>query len=549
MRNFIKKQKNDETDLFQLYQDGIDYKTRIGYFTRADLHWAMYNDDQWRGIKSADLPKVQINIVRQNIDYKIASIMSQNIAINYSPMNVSDEIEGDNDAEIEKNSMAKAYTMMLTDVVKQKWETLKMEKLIRSALLNGVVTGDMVLFTYWDGKTETGSYEKGDFKTIVLDGANVFFQNPNSSDAESQEWILLTGRESVSLLKKEATDKGMPKDEVDKISSDDDTEYQAGEYGKIEMNHSGTDGKATFFIKLMRSDDGSIMYTKKTRCATICEEINMGVKKYPLNYGNWQTIKNSMHGLDEARGTIPNQIAINQMHSLVVLWMRNNAFGKVAIDSSRIKGYTNSVTNIIEVDGDLTGAIQQLAPGQFNQAIINYAELLTQATKSARGASDAALGNINPTNTSAIAVTIKQAAIPLQTVQANLYQLVEDWSLTVAEFIMAKYNNRVVMAKSDTGLTAVKYEKPPSNLMLGVRVDVGPSSYFSEMAGQSTLDNLLVQNRITMVQYLERMKKFNLIPDVEGLIEDEQKKEEMLKQQQEMMTQQQMTMQQPPQMV
>jgi hypothetical protein len=303
-----------------MYQNGVDYKTRIGYYNRVDLHWAMYNDDQWRGIHAPDMPKVQINIVRQNIDYKIASIMSQNIAINYSPMGVSDDLESITDQEeLQRSESAKAYTMLLTDVVRQKWETLKMEKNIRAALLNGGITGDMALFTYWDQSVDTGGYEKGDFKTIVLDGSNVFFQNPNTAIVEDQEWIILSGRESVHQLRKEAIAKGMSKEEADKISSDDDTEYQTGEYGKIEMNHNGSEGKASYFIKLWKGEDGSVYYEKKTRHAVICKPINMGIKIYPLAFANWQTIKNSMHGLDEARGTIPNQIAINQMHSLVVL--------------------------------------------------------------------------------------------------------------------------------------------------------------------------------------------------------------------------------------
>ena len=55
-------------------------------------------------------------------------------------------------------------------------------------------------------------------------------------------------------------------------------------------------------------------------------------------------------------------------------------------------------------------------------------------------------------------------------------------------------------------------------MRLKLRIDVSPSSPFDEAAQQQTLDNLLAQDRITFVEWLERVKK-GIIPDKEGLIE------------------------------
>lgn len=40
---------------------------------------------------------------------------------------------------------------------------------------------------------------------------------------------------------------------------------------------------------------------------------------------------------------------------------------------------------------------------------------------------------------------------------------------------------------------------------MSIQLDVGASSYWSEIASQQTLDNLLVQNKIDLVDYLERI--------------------------------------------
>ena len=55
--------------------------------------------------------------------------------------------------------------------------------------------------------------------------------------------------------------------------------------------------------------------------------------------------------------------------------------------------------------------------------------------------------------------------------------------------------------------------------LINLRVDVGPSSQFTEAMAVSTLDKLLAAGRISLVQYLERMPE-GYIPAQQPLIED-----------------------------
>ena len=50
-------------------------------------------------------------------------------------------------------------------------------------------------------------------------------------------------------------------------------------------------------------------------------------------------------------------------------------------------------------------------------------------------------------------------------------------------------------------------------------VDVGASSYWSEIAALNTLDNLLAQGHITFLQYLKRLPD-NIIPEKQQLIDE-----------------------------
>jgi len=53
---------------------------------------------------------------------------------------------------------------------------------------------------------------------------------------------------------------------------------------------------------------------------------------------------------------------------------------------------------------------------------------------------------------------------------------------------------------------------------LSLKLDVGGSAYWSEIAQINTLDNLLRQGKITVVDYLERIPN-GYIVDQQGLIE------------------------------
>lgn len=86
-----------------------------------------------------------------------------------------------------------------------------------------------------------------------------------------------------------------------------------------------------------------------------------------------------------------------------------------------------------------------------------------------------------------------------------------------------------------------------ADILLQCKVDVGPSSYWSELAGLRSLDNLLSAGHINKLQYFERISKMNIIPDVQGLIKDAQAEMESMAaqaQQQQAMQQGQMAQQQ-----
>jgi hypothetical protein len=402
-----------------------------------------------------------------------------------------------------------------------------MDDLLRECEMDAFTTGDMATYTYWDTNAETGQDAKGDFKTELVDGVNILFGNPNSAKVEGQPYIIVLGRAIVKDLQEEAKANGIPKEKWEKITGDDDTEYTAGIRGKQELDRRGEmQGKATYAIKLWKKD-GFVYSRKSTKFCDITEEINLGIKKYPVVWGNWEKVKNSYHGQSEVTGMLPNQRYINKQLAMLMIWMMNNAMGKVAYDKQKIAGWSNQVGVAIPVNGDIGGAIQQLNSGNLNNGVFELFNLVTSETLNALGVNDVVLGDIKPENTSAIIAVQKQSAVPLENQQAYFKQFVEDQYLVWAEFIVSKYvADRMLPQDVDGEVEYATFNAEPlRDKLINVKVDVGASSHWSEITSMQTLDRLLEGQYIDFIEYLERLPQ-GTVPKAQELIDTRKEAEE-----------------------
>jgi hypothetical protein len=508
----------DFTDEWREYNTGIDYNNKVNLYHKNELHWAFYNDKQWIGIKTNGLSKWTFNICKSAIKYFISFIMSEKVKMKYTAENLPDEPQDDNQARV------KQFVELLSNMADMKWEKDKMDSKLRQLMLDGAVTGDYAAYVYWDPNKETGQFEKGDFCTEVVDGQNVMFSNPNNPIVEAQDYILIVGRETVKKLKKEAKDNKISKELIDTITPDAETQYQVGEYGRLELDDKGDNGKCLYIIKLWKDDNGFVNWNKSTKYCPIRKDVNMGIKRYPIAFGNWEPIKNSYHGMSAIEGIIDNQISINQLFAMISYWMKFQAFGKVIYDGTRLNGFSNKLGEALKSNGPVdAGIVYQLQAGNFNGAIMKVIEMAIQYTKDFIGANDALMGQVNPENASGIAIisTAKQASTPLQMISAGRDQFIEDLGLIWGEFFLRKYQKRTVSYRDNEKMVTAEYSTEGiEDILLQCKVDVGPSTYWSEISGIQTLNNLFEGGKITPKQYFERMAKMNVIPDCQGLLTD-----------------------------
>lgn len=517
------------------YQQGVDYKRRLGLYTIVDKNERFYSGDQWNGVKSGNLPTPVFNIIKRVINYFIAALVSQPYKMQFSDYGSSVE-----------NEEAKKYNGFIEKI----WENDKMVSMLQQALLDCAISGDMCIHTYWDNTKYVDGLNQGDFCNELLDNVNVFFGNVNSnivnkSGKPYQPYIIISGRETVYNLKAEARQNNLSENDILMIVGDSDYNEQSGDRGKYELDSlEDTVRKATFIIRYYVNKETNTIWMRKSTRSVKIKDIDTKLTVYPLCWGNWDVRKNSYHGQAPITNIIPNQIYINKQFAMIMKHMMDTALSKTIYDETRITAWSNEVGAAIGVTGDVTGAAQNLPVGNMSSGILDIVNTTISLTKDLLGATDAALGNVSADNTSAIIAVQKSSAVPLELNKQNLITMIEDLGYIWLDFIRAKYitKRKVTIAKQVSPMEKINNYMQEGNiestkvedveiggnpdLRFRIKVDVGASTMWSELASIQTLDNLLSSGNITFLQYLERMPD-GVIPSkqklIDNLVENERK--------------------------
>ena len=488
------------TEDWALYETGREYNHSLDLYGTVNRNERFYRGDQWGGVDSAGLPKPVFNIFKRVIGYFVSNVMQSRTAIRFNCASPFD------DKLSLKRKEAEAVTEVLNTLITAKAETMKLDELLSDSLLDAALSGDAIAYTYWDPSVKTGQAFTGDFRTVLVDNTNVFFGNPNSKNVQSQPYILIASRETVSSLIKAAKANGVAPGEIAKINADDESAFQSGDLAQKELR--GT--KCTALIKLWKDENGRVVYRKSVKNAVICPETATPLSLYPVCFMNWTKTKNSWHGQSAASGLIENQIFINKGFAMAMKHMMDTAFSKVVYDSTVIDKWTNKVGEAIAVNGSVDGVARVLPSGQMQSGMLEVLSMAIAATQEFMGATDAALGNVDARNTSAIIALQQASALPLENIRRQLYSFAEDIGLCWLDFVFAYYDDRRLVLTGEDGYGTFPLSRYRSCLF-DCRVEAGAAGYWSEIASLNTLDSLMATGHISLKQYLERLPE-GLVP-------------------------------------
>lgn len=485
---------------WEQYERGKEFKRRIGLYDTVKTNERYYRGEQWQYGEGKNLPHPVFNIIGRVINYLVCSVCSSDVSIRYSDEELPYITSPSEIAMIEDGINTLSYN------ASYRWKKDGMDNVMLKLLTDAAISGDGVLYCYWDTKRKGSQAFEGDIVTDRIDNVNVFPADVNKADIQSQEYIILSGRASVASLKAEAERFGASDTDISSICSDDEAAYQAGELSKYEL--SGDDeAKATYIIKFWR-ENGKVVFEKSTKNCVI-HRARTDCKLYPIVYFNWTPTKNSFHGTSPVSALIANQKFINRAYAMAMKHMTDTAFSKVIYDKSKIPEWTNEVGEAIAAygGGNIADSVSVLGVGEMQNGYMDLINSAVLLTKELMGATDSALGIVEANNTSAILALQETSRIPLEQIRSSYYRLIEELAIVWADMMCAYYSSeRLVPFYSKDKVIAKNIEfSLLKRHILSAEIDVCEVSRYSATSVQNMLDKLLDNGYISAEQYVKRL--------------------------------------------
>ena len=487
------------TDAFRRYELGKAYKRRIGLYERVRTNERFFRGEQWHGAGGEDLPKPVFNVIRRIVDHLVGSVARTEFSIRYTD-------EGLPFFSKEKRERLQNVLSVMSQSAAARWENSRMDKKVHRLLYDAAISGDGVIYCWWDPDKRTGQPFMGDIVSEVIDSTNLFVADVNRADIQSQEYVILSGRESVEVLKREARAYGVPEEEVSRIRPDDETDCFAGDLAREELG--GDEGaKATYLLSFYRKN-GTVFFEKSTRDVVI-RSGDTGCTLYPVAYFSWEPTKNSFHGTSPVTALIPNQRYVNRAYAMVMKHLQDTAFSKVIYDKSKIPEWTNTVGEAIAAcgGGNISDAVSVVGVGQMQDGYMELIERALSDTKELSGATEVVLGEGEATNTSAILALQESSMLSLRQVRSALLQCIEDLGDIWADMMLSYYPKERMIVTLDGGRESIAQASLGEirDEVLLCRVEAKEVSRYSAAASQNLLDKLLEGGHISPVEYLKRL--------------------------------------------
>ena len=300
---------------------------------------------------------------------------------------------------------------------------------------------------------------------------------------------------------------------------------------------------------------GTVHYSKSTQACEYIKDEDLKLRRYPLAMFTWENRKNCFFGLSDVTGLIPNQDYINTIAAMIMASTTFTAFPKMVYNEDYIDNPSNQVGVAIGVSGSnlpINDVIQYIAPRSTSSDVFNMFDRTIALTRELMGANDSALGDINPEAASgkAILAVMEQSAMPLESVKRRFYNYLEDVALIWADiWRCTSTGSKPVTVRDAEGKNKVYYisAKAFKKLMLQTKIEIGPSTRWSEVALMRTLENLLAGQYINFEWYVNLLPENSGLPKARLLEMIEQAKAEQQAAQQQQMQMQQAAAQQPQQ--
>ncbi|MBO5313095.1 MAG: hypothetical protein J6B29_03925 [Clostridia bacterium] len=524
-----KDRELEQTHLWKLYQQGIEYQSLTGMRASIPKFVDFYEGRQWPAPTEStkNLPRPVVNIVKMICRSKKSSILSTPVRLVYKSFTPGTNVE-------KFNSFAQSVQ-----------KEIGQDMIDREAIDDGVKKGSYFYHYYWDKDAITISGRiEGGVRCELIDPLNIFFSNPSLTNEQEQSWILISSSKELDKII-EMCDKDTDKSLIQEDGDEDNgakhlsaptatllTRYFRinGEvyceratknaivnkpfpitpnhtamerflaFGEKSDNEQGSDSQATEQQIYKKS---SSIFTKKPLKATL----------YPIVCGYYERKEGSIYGISEVEGIIPNQKAINFNLAMSLLNAQQCAWGKFIALPNALKGQKISNTpGQVLIDHSGTGdGIKRMKEEYISEAPIALSKSLTEMTRVFTGATEIISSEALSSSMSGVAIAQlqAQAEVPLEDLRAGFWEAKRKQGLILAQFFKLYYYEREFIKKTKDNAGEDKEEidtfssSEYESSVFDVIVEPVGGTKASVASDISMLDNCLKNGSISLETYIK----------------------------------------------
>lgn len=550
----------ESTTLWNMFQDGQAYQSSCQLTKNLPTFVRFYEGNQWATAteNTKNLPRPVVNIIKMICRNKKSAILSTPIKLVYR-------------AE-DENVDADKFTRFAEYILKE----LGQENLDKKAIDDAVKKGSYFYHYFWDAEAKgKDGIKEGGLRCDIIDPLNIFFANPTETDEQKQKWILVATREDVDSVKAKC-DKGVDKN----LINGDESESK---YNTIEQEGSKL---CTVLTRYFRKN-GEVYCEKATKSVVINKAFPiapdlegasklLGFKKedapnnnlpdngdekrlnkstqkaylYPIVAGQYEQRENSIYGLGEIEGIIPNQKSINFNLAMSLLNAENIAWGKWIVHPKALRGQSiNNEPGQVLVDYSETGVGIRKSTEQTIQSMpLQLVDTLTQLTRTVTGSSEVMTGETIGSGMSgaAIAQLQAQASQPVEELKATFWLVKEKQGKVLAQFFKLFYESKdftTTQMQQEMGGNGQQTDKEMqvadtfnsadfADTEFSVVVEATAGTKASAAGDINALDTLLNKGAISIKTYLNAYPKdalSNRTEILKGIEEDAQGETQQLK--------------------
>lgn len=526
-----RNQLNEETHLWHLYQEGIDYQIEAGLRYNIPKYVDFYEGRQWPAPteNTKNLPRPVLNIIKMICRSKKSSILS-------TPVNI-----------LYKSYCSNKDTDKLNSFAKSILKELNQEGLDRQAVDDGIKKGSYFYHYYWDKYTQgLSGRADGGVRCEIIDPLNIFFSNPAETDEQKQDWILISTKTSLEKIKSMADDGvdfSKEKEERVKDSQSPQNTVLLTRYFKADGEiwcERGTKyslvnrpfrltpdknyvkeliNKDTLIINnkddSRTSQNGEHTYKSKESAylETVLEKNAPKATLFPIVCGYYERKEGSIYGISEVEGLIPNQKAINFNVAMTLLNSQQCAWGKYIALPNALKGQTisNSPGQVL-IDYSGTGeGIKRMKDEGISQIPMSIVQAITELTRTVTGSNDIISGEALSSSLSGVAIAQlqAQAEVPIEELRATFWEAKKKQGIVLAQFIRLYYFDKefIRITKDEQGKECEVcdrfYSQDYEDCIFDVIVEPTKGSRSSVASDINLLDTCLKNGSISFETYIK----------------------------------------------